>query len=57
MAARRSGMNGRPTTGGKLPGEVRKTALARLKDWSEVKDRDAISKKFAFADSHDKLAG
>ena len=25
-------------------------ALARLKGWSEVKDRDAISKKFVFAD-------
>jgi len=35
---------------GKLSGEVRKTALDRLKGWSEVKDRDAISKKFVFAD-------
>lgn len=35
---------------GKLSGEARKTALARLKGWSEVKDRDAISKKFVFAD-------
>jgi 4a-hydroxytetrahydrobiopterin dehydratase len=34
----------------KLSGEARKTALARLKDWSEVKGRDAISKKFVFAD-------
>ena len=36
--------------GGKLSGEARKTALSRLKGWSEVKDRDAISKKFVFAD-------
>ena len=35
---------------GKLSGEARKTALGRLKGWSEVKDRDAISKKFVFAD-------
>ena len=35
---------------GKLSGEARKTALARLKGWNEVKDRDAISKKFVFAD-------
>jgi 4a-hydroxytetrahydrobiopterin dehydratase len=35
---------------GKLSGEARKTALAQLKGWSEVKDRDAISKKFVFAD-------
>ncbi len=34
----------------KLTGDARKTALARLKGWSEVKDRDAISKKFTFAD-------
>jgi 4a-hydroxytetrahydrobiopterin dehydratase len=35
---------------GKLSGEARKSALARLKGWTEVKDRDAISKKFVFAD-------
>ena len=35
---------------GKLSGEARKTALGRLNGWSEVKDRDAISKKFVFAD-------
>jgi 4a-hydroxytetrahydrobiopterin dehydratase len=35
---------------GKLSGDARKTAMARLKGWSEVKDRDAISKKFVFAD-------
>jgi len=34
----------------KLSGEARSRALARLKGWSEVKDRDAISKKFVFAD-------
>jgi 4a-hydroxytetrahydrobiopterin dehydratase len=34
----------------KLSGEARKTALARLRDWSEVKGRDAITKKFVFAD-------
>src|SRR3974390_2189892 len=34
----------------KLSGEARKAALARLKGWSEVKDRDAINKKFVFAD-------
>jgi 4a-hydroxytetrahydrobiopterin dehydratase len=34
----------------KLSGDARKNALNRLKGWSEVKDRDAISKKFVFAD-------
>jgi 4a-hydroxytetrahydrobiopterin dehydratase len=34
----------------KLAGEARKNALSRLKDWSVVKDRDAITKKFVFAD-------
>jgi len=34
----------------KLSGEARKAALARLDGWSEVKTRDAISKKFVFAD-------
>ena len=34
----------------KLSGEARKAALAPLKGWSEVKDRDAINKKFVFAD-------
>jgi 4a-hydroxytetrahydrobiopterin dehydratase len=34
----------------KLSGEARKSALARLKGWTEVKDRDAITKKFVFAD-------
>jgi 4a-hydroxytetrahydrobiopterin dehydratase len=34
----------------KLTGEARSRALASLKGWSEVKGRDAISKKFVFAD-------
>jgi 4a-hydroxytetrahydrobiopterin dehydratase len=34
----------------KLSGEARKTALARLKGWTEVNGRDAITKKFVFAD-------
>jgi len=34
----------------KLAGDARKAALARLAGWSEVKDRDAISKTFAFRD-------
>ncbi len=34
----------------KLTGEARRKALARLKGWSEVAGRDAISKKFVFAD-------
>ena len=34
----------------KLTGEARKSALARLKGWSAVTGRDAITKKFVFAD-------
>jgi 4a-hydroxytetrahydrobiopterin dehydratase len=34
----------------KLAGAARKSALARLKGWSEVTGRDAITKKFVFAD-------
>jgi 4a-hydroxytetrahydrobiopterin dehydratase len=34
----------------KLIGEARMRALARLSGWTEVKGRDAISKKFVFAD-------
>jgi 4a-hydroxytetrahydrobiopterin dehydratase len=34
----------------KLVGDARKAALARLAGWSEVKDRDAITKKFIFRD-------
>ncbi len=30
----------------KLTGNARKTALAKLNGWSEVKDRDAISRTF-----------
>jgi 4a-hydroxytetrahydrobiopterin dehydratase len=36
--------------GQKLSGEVRKAALAKLKGWGEVAGRDAITKKFVFAD-------
>jgi 4a-hydroxytetrahydrobiopterin dehydratase len=34
----------------KLSGEARARALGRLHGWTEVKGRDAISKKFVFAD-------
>lgn len=34
----------------KLAGQGRKAALARLKGWSEAPGRDAITKKFQFAD-------
>ena len=34
----------------KLSGDARKAALGRLKGWGEVGGRDAISKKFVFAD-------
>ena len=34
----------------KLTGELRKAALAALKDWREVPGRDAIAKKFVFKD-------
>jgi 4a-hydroxytetrahydrobiopterin dehydratase len=34
----------------KLSGEARNAALGRLKGWSETSGRDAISKKFVFAD-------
>src|SRR5262249_25057196 len=34
----------------KLTGDARKAALAKLNGWSEVKDRDAITKKFVFKD-------
>src|SRR3979490_2734565 len=36
--------------GQKLTGDARKAALARLAGWSEVKDREAITKKFTFRD-------
>jgi 4a-hydroxytetrahydrobiopterin dehydratase len=34
----------------KLAGDARKSALGRLKGWGEVPGRDAITKKFVFAD-------
>jgi len=34
----------------KLSAKARKAALAKLPGWTEVKDRDAIIKKFVFAD-------
>jgi 4a-hydroxytetrahydrobiopterin dehydratase len=34
----------------KLTGGARKAALAKLKGWSEVDGRDAISRKFTFKD-------
>jgi 4a-hydroxytetrahydrobiopterin dehydratase len=34
----------------KLSGEARSRALSRLHGWSEVKGRDAINRKFVFAD-------
>jgi 4a-hydroxytetrahydrobiopterin dehydratase len=34
----------------KLAGDARKSAFGRLKGWSEVPGRDAITRKFVFAD-------
>ena len=34
----------------KLTGEARTAALKKLAGWSEVKDRDAITRKFVFKD-------
>ena len=34
----------------KLTGEARKAALAKLAGWSEVTGREAITRKFVFAD-------
>ena len=34
----------------KLTADVRQTALAKLAGWSEVKDRDAITRTFVFRD-------
>jgi 4a-hydroxytetrahydrobiopterin dehydratase len=34
----------------KLTGDARKTALAKLAGWSEVKDRDAITRTLVFRD-------
>src|SRR5262245_24513482 len=39
-----------PTMAEKLTGSARRTALARLAGWSEVKGRDAISRTFTFED-------
>jgi hypothetical protein len=36
--------------GGKLTGDARKSALARLTGWSETAGRDTIMKKFVFRD-------
>ena len=33
-----------------LTGEARANALAKLAGWNELKDRDAIAKKFVFKD-------
>jgi 4a-hydroxytetrahydrobiopterin dehydratase len=34
----------------KLTGNARKSALAKLHGWSEVKNRDAITRQFTFSD-------
>jgi 4a-hydroxytetrahydrobiopterin dehydratase len=34
----------------KLTGNARKSALAKLHGWSEVKNRDAITRRFTFSD-------
>jgi 4a-hydroxytetrahydrobiopterin dehydratase len=34
----------------KLTGNARKSALAKLPGWSEVKNRDAITRQFTFSD-------
>ncbi len=34
----------------KLSGDARKAALAKISSWTEVKGRDAISRKFVFKD-------
>ena len=34
----------------KLSSDARKSALARLKDWTEVSGRDAITRTFTFRD-------
>ena len=40
----------------KLTAEARKAALAKLKDWSEVSGRDAITRKFKFKDFREAFA-
>jgi 4a-hydroxytetrahydrobiopterin dehydratase len=42
--------SGGVTVAEKLTGNARKSALAKLVGWSEVKDRDAISRTFTFRD-------
>lgn len=37
----------------KLTGEAREKALAELPEWSEADGRDAITRKFQFADFND----
>jgi 4a-hydroxytetrahydrobiopterin dehydratase len=39
-----------PNMAQKLSAEARKTALSRLRGWSEASGRDAITKRFVFAD-------
>src|SRR6476661_10328667 len=55
MAALRVKLSGIRSTGGrpmatKLAGGDRQSALAKLKGWSEVQGRDAITRKFVFKD-------
>ena len=40
----------------KLMAEARKTALGKLKQWSEVPGRDAITRKFTFNDFREAFA-
>jgi 4a-hydroxytetrahydrobiopterin dehydratase len=40
----------------KLSAEARKTALAKIGGWSDVKDRDAITRKFTFKDFREAFA-
>lgn len=40
----------------KLTADARKAALAKLKDWSEVSARDAITRKFTFKDFREAFA-
>ena len=40
----------------KLTGDARKAALGKLKNWSEVSGRDAITRKFTFKDFREAFA-
>jgi 4a-hydroxytetrahydrobiopterin dehydratase len=40
----------------KLSAEARKTAIAKIGGWSDVKDRDAITRKFTFKDFREAFA-